>query len=175
MKNSLKSITVTGIGIALFVVLTLCLQVPVFQNYYLCLGYLVMAVYCFSVGTLSGTITGVFGVAIYCLLTGGLRGMPGWALGNIAIGIAVGLAAGKIRSPGKNRIGYLVWIIASVAGTAAGILGIKSLIDSLIRSQPFLVRVGMNIYAFIADAFVLIIALPLCLALDPHIKKILNK
>ena len=175
MKNSLRRITVTGIGIALFVVLALCLQVPVFQNYYLCLGYLVMAVYCFSIGTVSGTVTGVLGVVIYCLLTGGLRGMPGWALGKIAIGFAVGLASVKIRGSQKTWAGYLIWITASVAGTAAGILGIKSLVDSLIRSQPFLVRVGMNIYAFIADAFVLIIALPLCLALDPHIKKILNK
>lgn len=45
MKNkSLRWITVTSISTALFVVLTLCLQVPVFENYYLCLGYIIMAV-----------------------------------------------------------------------------------------------------------------------------------
>ena len=82
----------TAIGIALFTVLTLCLQIPVFQNYYLCLGYIAMAVFCCSLGTLSGTAVGVFGVVIYCLLTSGLRGMPGWALGNAAIGLGLGCA-----------------------------------------------------------------------------------
>ena len=38
---------------ALFVALSLCLQAPVFENYYLCLGYAVMAVYCYSFGTIS--------------------------------------------------------------------------------------------------------------------------
>ena len=35
MHSSLRKLTVTAVGIALFVVLALCLQVPVFQNYYL--------------------------------------------------------------------------------------------------------------------------------------------
>ena len=134
-----------------------------------------MAVYCYSVGTVSGTITGVLGVVVYCLLTGGLRGMPGWSLGNIAIGITVGHAAGKIRRAEKPRARYFIWIISSVIGTAAGILGIKSAVDSLIRSQPFLVRAATNIYAFAADAFVLIIALPICQVLDPHIRKALGR
>ena len=81
--GNVRRISITGMGIALFVVLTLCLQVPVFENYYLCLGYVAMAVYCYSVGTAEGTIIGVFGVILYCLLTSGLRGMPGWAAGNV--------------------------------------------------------------------------------------------
>ena len=35
MSKNLKKLTATAIGIALFVVLALCVQVPVFQNYYL--------------------------------------------------------------------------------------------------------------------------------------------
>ena len=40
----LKNICLNGMGIALFVVLSMCLRVPVFENYYLCLGYFVMAI-----------------------------------------------------------------------------------------------------------------------------------
>ena len=90
-KKRIKWICATAIGTALFVVLTLCLQVPVFENYYLCLGYVIMAVCLYSFGTVSGTFVGVIGVVLYCLLTNGLRGMPGWAVGNLAIGITVGL------------------------------------------------------------------------------------
>ena len=164
----------TAIGIALFAVLTLCLQIPVFQNYYLCLGYIAMAVFCCSLGTLSGTAVGVFGVVIYCLLTSGLRGMPGWALGNVSIGLGLGCAFSLCKRTEKTAAKYCILIIAVVLSTATGILGIKSLVDSLIRSQPFLLRVGMNIYAFAADAAVLILSLPLCEKLDPLIRKLTN-
>ena len=40
-----RKLCVTAMGVALFVVLALCLQVPVFENYYLCLGYVVMTVF----------------------------------------------------------------------------------------------------------------------------------
>ena len=101
MKNTTRKICVTAMGIALFVVLTLCLQVPVFEKYYLCLGYIAMMVFCYYFGTISGTTVGVLGVIIYCLLTSGLRGMPGWALANVVIGIMVGLAC-KLTKNTKN-------------------------------------------------------------------------
>ena len=42
MKANTLKICVLAMGIALFVALSVCLQVPVFENYYLCLGYLMM-------------------------------------------------------------------------------------------------------------------------------------
>ena len=45
MNMNTRFITNTALGIALFVVASLLLQVPFFQNYYVCLGYIVMAVY----------------------------------------------------------------------------------------------------------------------------------
>ena len=65
MNKTTQFITLSGIGIALFVALTMCIQVPVFENYYLCLGYVVMMVYCYLYGAAAGTITGTFGVLFY--------------------------------------------------------------------------------------------------------------
>ncbi|MBR3136814.1 MAG: ECF transporter S component [Clostridia bacterium] len=174
MNASLKKLTATAIGIALFVVLALCVQVPVFQNYYLCLGYVAMAVYCFSFGVFSGTAVGALGVVLYCLLTSGLRGMPGWALGNVVIGIGLGLTFRATRDMQKKGVQYALWVGSVILFTAIGILGVKSLIDSLIKSQPFLVRAGMNLYAFVADAVVLILSLPLCPLLDKTAQKLIN-
>ena len=56
MSKQIKRISLLAVGIAMFVVLSLCLQVPVFENYYLCLGYVVMAVYCCSFGTLESLL-----------------------------------------------------------------------------------------------------------------------
>jgi ECF transporter S component (folate family) len=174
MNASLKKLTATAIGIALFVVLALCVQVPVFQNYYLCLGYVAMAVYCFSFGTFSGTAVGALGVVLYCLLTSGLRGMPGWALGNVVIGIGLGLTFRATKDMQKKGVQYALWVGSVILFTALGILGVKSLIDSLIKSQPFLVRAGMNLYAFVADAAVLILSLPLCPLLDKTAQKLMK-
>ena len=174
MNASLKKLTATAIGIALFVVLALCVQVPVFQNYYLCLGYVAMAVYCFSFGAFSGTAVGALGVVLYCLLTSGLRGMPGWALGNVVIGIGLGLTFRATKDMQKKGVQYALWVGSVILFTALGILGVKSLIDSLIKSQPFLVRAGMNLYAFVADAAVLILSLPLCPLLDKTARKLIR-
>ena len=161
-----------AVGIALFVVLSLCLQVPVFENYYLCLGYVVMAVYCYSFGTVSGTVVGVLGVVLYCVVISGMRGMPGWSLGNIIIGIALGLAFKHTRSIKSVLLRNIILCIVIVAATAFGILVIKSETESLLYMQPFPVRVVKNSYAFIADAIMLIISLPICQVLDKPAKKI---
>ncbi|MBQ7938690.1 MAG: ECF transporter S component [Oscillospiraceae bacterium] len=167
-----KKLCINAMGIALFVVSTLCLQVPVFQNYYLCLGYIVMAFYTYHFGTLSGVITGSFGVLIYCLLTSGLRGMPGWILGNIVIGIICGIACTYSKKQKSIWLKQAIIVSAVVLSTAIGILGAKSLTETVLYSLPFAVRVATNFFAFVADIVVLIIGFELCLTHESLSKKI---
>ena len=171
MSVKTKKICLMAVGIAMFVVLSLCLQVPVFENYYLCLGYAVMAVYCYSFGTLSGTVVGFFGVILYCVVISGMRGMPGWSLGNIVIGVALGLTFKATRPMKSKALRAAIRCLVIVAATALGILVVKSETECLLYAQPFLVRVGKNMSAFIADAAMLIISLPLCEILDKTVKK----
>ena len=175
MNTTTQHISLLAVGIALFVALSMCLQVPVFENYYLCLGYVVMAVYCYSFGTISGTVAGTLGVVLYCLVINGLRGMPGWALGNVVIGICLGLTF-RMTKQMKNRVlATTLCVAAIVAGTALGILGIKSITESILYGQLFIVRAGKNIYAFIADVVVLIVSLPVCMMLDKTARKMFPK
>lgn len=175
MSDTIKKITLTGMGIALFVVLSLCLQVPIFQNYYLCLGYIAMIVYLYTMGTTYGTIVGVFGTILYCILINGLRGMPGWALGNIAIGIIIGLWFKITKDKTKNIVYFALSSVIIIIAVLTGILGVKSVTEMILYSQPLLVRIAKNIYAFIADVVVLIVALPICKVLDPQLRKIVYK
>ena len=172
MSANTKKISLLAVGIALFVVLSLCLQVPVFENYYLCLGYVVMAVYCYSFGTFSGTVVGFLGVVLYCVVISGLRGMPGWSLGNVVIGISLGLAFKYTRSLKSVFLQTVIHFVVIAAATALGILVIKSETESLLYLQPFLIRVAKNTSAFIADAVMLIVSLPVCRILDQYAKKI---
>ena len=162
MKNTTQFITLNGIGIALFVVLTMCLQVPVFENYYLCLGYVVMMVYCYRYGAASGAIVGSLGVILYCVLTSGLRGMPGWTLGNLAIGIVCGLVFMRAKKLSPVWAGRGLMVLTIIVMTAVGILGIKSLTECLLYAQPVLVRVAKNSYAFVADVVMMIVSIPVC-------------
>lgn len=172
LSTKTKQISINGIGIALFVVLSLCLQVPVFENYYLCLGYIVMAVYCYSIGIFSGTLISTLGVVLYCFLINGLRGMPGWALGNIAIGLIVGIGFQFSKKIKNEFISTIVCILSIIIATGIGILGIKSLVECFLYAQPFLIRTANNIYAFIADITVLILSLPICKFLNNKIKSV---
>ena len=164
-KLTTKYICEVALGIALFVALAFCVQVPIFENYYICLGYLVMLVYLYKFGPLAGTLVGSFGVILYCLLISGLRGMPGWVVGNIAIGISLGLIL-KWTKKEKNTTFYIVNIISVVVLTICGILILKSATESILYAQPIFVRFGKNIYACIADIVVLILGLPFCKILD---------
>lgn len=171
-RNRLKWICITGVSTALFVALTMCLQVPVFENYYLCLGYVIMAVCLYSFGTVSGTFVGVIGVVLYCLLISGLRGMPGWALGNLFIGVIVGLTFKLTKKIKKAWLQAVLNFLAIAVSTALGILILKSLTECILYAQPMLVRMGKNVFAFVADIFVLEFSLPICMSLDKPIRSV---
>ena len=174
MQNTTKKICTNAIGVALFVVLTLCVQVPVFENYYICLGYVVMALYCYMFGPVSGSVVGCVGTMLYCVLTGGLNGMPGWTLGNMVIGIALGLAC-KITINMKNHaFRYAILCSTIIIATAIGILGVKSIMEVVLYAHPFWIRVAKNMPAFIADIVILIIGLPVCAGLAPTLRKQLH-
>lgn len=173
MSVKTLKLCVTAMGIALFVALSVCLQVPVFENYYLCPGYLVMSVCCYSFGVLQGTAVGVLGVVLYCLVISGMRGMPGWALGNIVIGIVLGSTFAFTKKMRSKAAGMAVNIVLTVISVAAGILGVKSLTEHVLYLQPFAVRAAKNIYACAADIAVLIISLPFAVLMDGKIRRLL--
>ncbi len=167
-----KRICFTAMGVALYVVLALCLQVPVFENYYLCLGYVSMMVFCYYFGAASGITVGVLGVVLYCLLINGLRGLPGWAAGNLVIGLVVGMTCSFTKKMENAVLRNIIIAGAVVLSTGIGILGIKSIVEVILYAQPMIVRVAKNIYAFVADVVVLIASLPICICLKGTVQKI---
>ena len=174
MKKT-KFICINAMGIALFLALSLCLQVPIFQNYYLCLGYFVMTAFLYIMGPVSGTLVGTLGVILYCVITGGLRGMPGWVLGNLVIGVILGLTFKTIKKVNKPLIQIIIAYAATLFSVALGILVVKSGVESFLYSLPFLVRVVTNIYAFVADAIMIIVSIPVIIAIEPKINAIISK
>ena len=168
-----RSVTFMGLGIALFVVFSMCLRVPVFENYYLCLGYIVMTIYIWNFAWYEGAIVGSLGVVLYCTIGGlGFNGMPGWALGNIVIGLILGVTIKKIQRLNNKSLQVALIALVAIIATFFGIEIIKSLVDSIIVGQPILVRIAKNTTSFISDAFVIVASLPICLATEKIAKEL---
>lgn len=168
-----KDITFLALGIALFTALSMCLRVPVFDNYYLCLGYIVMMVYIWCFKWYEGTIIGALGVILYCLIGGlGFNGMPGWAAGNIVIGLIIGITLKYIKKVRNKVLQVVLTAIAAVIATFIGIELVKSFIDSFVVSQPFSVRFVKNLTSFASDAFVIVVSLPICSIVEKYAKKL---
>lgn len=171
MKGHTRLITATAIGIALCTVVSLILRVPVFGRFYLCLGYLIMAIYSYYLGVLSGTLVGTLGIFFYCMITGSIGGMIGWALGNVVIGVCVGLVSRATRGLQHEIVRQLLLIGTGIISTAVGMLLVKSAYESLLSGLPFTVRVLANTAGFASDAFLLSLGFPLARV----IKRILPK
>ena len=168
-----KDIAFLALGIALFVVLSMCLRVPVFENYYLCLGYIVMTVYIWCFKWYEGAVIGFLGVILYCIIGGlGFNGMPGWSVGNIAIGLIMGAALKYVQKITNKPLQVSAMAVAAVIATFVGIELIKSFIDSFVVGQPFSVRFVKNTTSFIADAFVIVGSLPICALVEKPAKRI---
>lgn len=168
----IKDITFTAAGTALFAALSMCLRIPVFDNYYLCLGYAVMTVYMWCFQWYEGAAVGFFGVILYCIAGSlGFNGMPGWAVGNIAIGLIFGTAVKRIRKTENSTARFFLAVLASAAAAFIGIGIIKSLIDSFVVSQPFSLRFIRNFPSACSDAFVIAASLPICLLVEKPAKK----
>lgn len=170
-KMKTEKICILGILTALFVALSMVLRVPVFQNFYLCLGYIAMYMAMCLYHVTGGVVVGTLGTTIYCLLISGLRGLPGWIIGNIAISVIVGLWM-ILTQPLVHDVKWsLITVGIITMATAVGMLVFKPITEVLLYAQPMWARVTTNFPAFITDTVVLCISIPLYRILEPNIPK----
>lgn len=164
-----EKICILGILTALFVALSIVLRVPVFDNFYLCLGYIAMYMAMCIYGITGGIVVGTLGTTIYCLLISGLRGLPGWLVGNLVISMIVGLWMIMTRPLPHKTKWTLTTIGIIIAATAIGMLIFKSITEVLLYAQPMWLRITTNFPAFVSDAIVLCLSIPLYAILEPNI------
>ncbi|MBQ1305605.1 MAG: ECF transporter S component [Erysipelotrichales bacterium] len=141
--KSTKKITYLGIGIALYIVLSFTVKIPLFNRIKTDLGYIVFGAYCNLFGPL-GTIVGVIGCIAGNLLAGGSFPLA-WAIGQAFIGVFAGTLIPKTNN---------LWIKLGITVIAVliGIAGIKTVLESVLFRIPLAVRFASNIVAFAADA-----------------------
>lgn len=148
--NTTKKVAYTGVGIALYVVLSMMAKIPIIAHISLDLGYLVFAVVLYHMGTVPGMIVGGAGCVLVSLLTTGWF-PPGWLVGNLIIGLMCGPML--IHNDSWKSTAHNVAIC--VCAVALGILCLKTIIECQLYGIPLAVKVPKNAIAFAMDAAVM--------------------
>lgn len=145
----IKTITLTAMGIALYIVMSLTIKIPLVGNISVDLGYIALAIYCYHFGPIIGAIVGASGCALMSTLVYGMF-PPGWFVGNALIGVACGLF--YFRN-GRKRL--CKNIILTFIAVFVGVGIIKTAIECIMFGIPVLVKFPKNCVAFLTDAIVM--------------------
>ena len=148
--NTTKKIALTGIGIALYVVLSMTAKIPLIGHISLDLGYIALAVYCYHLGIIPGMVVGGAGCVIISMLTTGWFPV-GWLVGNLIIAAACGAL---YRHDGSN-MSTAYNVVVSILAVAVGILVAKTAIECKLYGVPLAVKIPKNAVAFAVDAVVM--------------------
>ena len=141
-----KTIALTALGIALYIVMSLTLKIPLVGHISVDLGYIALAVYCYHFGYIIGAIVGSCGCALMSTLVYGMF-PPGWFVGNIIIGTICGLFYYR---NGRKRL--LKNILITVVTVFVGVALTKTIMECMIFDIPFAVKFPKNCVAFVCDA-----------------------
>lgn len=150
-----KKICLTALGIALYVCVSMLIKIPVVGHISLDLGYIVLAVYCYIYGGVSGAIVGSCGCFLVSLIASGWIAI-GWPLGNFLIGALCG--AVYARTKGKSGA-TLINTAVTVAAVFVGVAIIKTVVECALYSLPVAAKFAKNLVAFSMDAIVMCIGL----------------
>ena len=147
MKRNQK-IAFLSIGIALYVVLSAFVVIPIVNRIKLDLGYIVYGIYLNTFG-IPGTVVGVLGCIIAELLKGGSFRIA-WPIGQAFIGLTLGYLFPRTEK---------IWlkIIYSIISVFIGIALIKTVIEVAMYQFPFNLKFASNCAAFAVDSIALVI------------------
>lgn len=147
-----KGICLTALGIALYVVVSMSLKIPTgIGHLALDLGYVVLAVYCYIYGGVSGAIVGACGCFLVSLISTGWIAI-GWPLGNLLVGALCGVVYNRTKDKKwAVPIGMAVTVVAVFIGVGV----IKTVVECAMYSLPLGIKFAKNMVAFAMDAAVM--------------------
>ena len=145
-----KKIAYYGMGIALYVVLSLTIKIPLINHIKTDFGYVVFGAFLNLFGA-EATIVGVAGCILSNMLTGGSFPI-GWIIGQLFIGISCGLFFKKTDK---------MWlkILFAVFSVFIGIAVIKTAVEVIFFNLALEAKIVRSLVAFVADAIPMVIGL----------------
>ena len=135
-NNSIKAVVATGIGAALFVIIGIFINIPIFANTSIQLQYAVQAMLAVIFGPVVGFFSGFIGHVIKDMLSGGI--WWSWEIATGLLGLIIGLFAGRIAIE-KTAFNSKKMILFNAAQIIANVIvwGILApLSDIVIYNEP---------------------------------------
>lgn len=151
--NKTKTMCSLALGVALYVVVSAIMKIPIVGHIQTDLGYIVFGAYLVVFGW-QATIIGVVGCLIESLLFSGWIPV-GWMIGQTFIGIICGFWY-KYSNDKFPKHKMMTRVIITIVAVFLGIAFIKTLIECYLYSIPFEVKFVKNYIAFIADSIPMI-------------------
>jgi len=142
MKNNRK-LTYMGLGIALYVVLSFAVRIPLINRIRTDPGYLVFGLFLCLFGWQAAPV-GILGCIISNLLNSGTFPL-GWAIGQTFIGLSCGFLFQKVKSTPLR-------LLIGAVSVFLGIGVIKTVTESLLFDLPLAVKFVRGAVASVADA-----------------------
>jgi len=148
--NKTKYLCTTALGIALYCAMSMSMKIPLGVGHIaIDLGYIVLAVYAYYMGSISAAIVGGCSAAIMSILTGWFS--LEWVLANIAIGLICGRFYIRGCSPDAK-----LWNVGlTVMAVGLGMLVIKTTVSCWLWSIPVVVKLPKSITAWVIDSIVM--------------------
>ena len=160
--NKTKRICMTALGVALYCALSMSMKIPFGIGHIVVdLGYIVLAVYAYHMGSISAAVVGGCSAAIMSILSGWFS--LEWVLANIAVGLICGHFY-KCRIHGKLHTAatYIHNVIVTILAVGLGMLVIKTAVSCWLWSIPILVKLPKSITAWVIDSIVMCVGV--CIA-----------
>lgn len=147
--NKTKKICLTALGIALYCALSMSVKIPLGVGHIAVdLGYIVLAVYAYHMGSVPAAIVGGCSAAIMSILSGWFS--LEWVLANVAVGLICGRFYER-----STYSAYIRNAIVTVLAVGLGMLVIKTAVSCWLWSIPVLVKLPKSITAWVIDSIVM--------------------
>lgn len=155
-KEVIKKIALIGIMTALYVVMSLTLKIPIgVGNIQLDMGYIILAIACFTVGPWAGFVGGA-GAAIESILFSAYGISWGWITMNLLIGLVLGFIFIKYKLTPAYK--FIIAVVLVVCTVLIGAL-VKTVIECALYSIPYQVKIPKSLAAWVIDSIAMIIGL----------------
>lgn len=167
-KNSTSKICHLGIGIALYVVLSMTLKIPIIGHIQTDLGYVAFGAYLGMFGT-PGIIVGVIGCLLESLIFSGWVPI-GWMVGQAVAGYLIVIF--NMDWTDENKAShFLYYIFISYASLMIGISIVKTIIECGLYSIPLNVKFVKNFIAVAVDIIPMSVGLEMADILKENTQK----
>ena len=150
-KKMIFNLCLNAILIALGVVLSSFLQIPIFSNIKIDLSYVVIILMCMLFNPFQAGLSAMTIAMLESSLFTAYGFSISWAMANLFIGLACGTVFQLTKNMDKKWLKYVINISSIVISVAIAMLLIKTIIECKLYAIPFEVKIVKNLVAFGVD------------------------